>query len=343
MLQVLIVEPDTTHLNSIKAIIQDRKMDFCRIQYESDVSQVVELFRQNQFDVLISEISSPIMSGKEIFEYVEMVSPETVKIAMAKADHIPEVVFSLYEMHPYRVILKPVNVLADIMDPIKEAKVMLDLKAREASFEEEQEQNLRKTIKQKEKELVGKQLDLETQFLFTLGVVSYGMQRQFVEQPDAHFEKIQDFFKKTQQACLKFIPATWEKRAVHFTELLNTYNKKDEHQLLSLRISAGKTLPDLILQRILISIAIVCEAYHMLFLEYAIEALIDEDGKRAVLRVKCDFTETKNSKGELIYTETDEFTKKKIAESIHLVLGLLGKPAGNLLTGECIIVYNYAE
>lgn len=119
---VVIVEPDEViqaNLRDFLETIDQKKMFEYMLVRTPD--RAVELLEQRCVDVLVSEVEMPLISGKELFSLAEMISPDTVRIALTNALEIEETVAFMNECKAYKIIITPCKVARDILAPIESA------------------------------------------------------------------------------------------------------------------------------------------------------------------------------------------------------------------------------
>lgn len=87
-------------------------------QHPEDAMEYMSL---NQTEVLVSELDMPVMSGRELFEMVDMLSPTTVKIGIMQVRDVASSLEMLNQIKIFKLILKPFFVAEDLVYPIREA------------------------------------------------------------------------------------------------------------------------------------------------------------------------------------------------------------------------------
>lgn len=117
---VVIVEPDEINAERIRAILESADRDFEYV-LASSPEQAVEIAENRKPDVFVSNMDMPVMTGAELFSMIEMISPDTVRVAMTDADKIARTVAFMNECRTFKVILKPCRVADDLISPINAA------------------------------------------------------------------------------------------------------------------------------------------------------------------------------------------------------------------------------
>lgn len=114
---VVIVEPEEVNAERIRAILESVDKNF---EYELTASaeKAIEIVENKKVDVFISSLELTVMTGAELFSMIEMISPETVRVAMTNPDRIVETVACMNQCRTFKVIIKPCRVADDLLAPI---------------------------------------------------------------------------------------------------------------------------------------------------------------------------------------------------------------------------------
>ena len=87
---VVILDHDSKNIEGYKRMLEaSREQIDCRFFKRPE--DFVDFLEKNPVAVVISEVAIPYMSGKEVFDLVEMISPSTIRIAMTQAEDISEI------------------------------------------------------------------------------------------------------------------------------------------------------------------------------------------------------------------------------------------------------------
>ena len=131
MKTVVILDYDSKSMEGYKRMLNSVQGQF-ECKFFQMPEQAMEYVRSYPVAVLISELDMPVMSGKEVFDMVEMLSPLTVRIAMTQIKDVTRTLEIFNHARLFKLILKPFFLAEDIVNPIKEA-----LKYHEALEKEE--------------------------------------------------------------------------------------------------------------------------------------------------------------------------------------------------------------
>ncbi len=114
---VVIVEPEEVNADSICAILESVDRDF---EYELTASpeHAIEIVESRKVDVFISSLDLAVMTGAELFTMIEMISPDTIRVAMTSPDKVVSTIACMNQCKTYKVIIKPCRVADDLLSPI---------------------------------------------------------------------------------------------------------------------------------------------------------------------------------------------------------------------------------
>ncbi|MEG1291603.1 MAG: response regulator, partial [Lachnospiraceae bacterium] len=117
---VIMVEKDSKLIINYKRMLEpyQKEIKFIYFMYPEEA---LEYIAQNSVSVLLSELDLPVMSGKELFDMVEMVSPTTIKIAMSQVIEVEKTLEIMNQSRIFKLILKPFFLVEDLLTPIQEA------------------------------------------------------------------------------------------------------------------------------------------------------------------------------------------------------------------------------
>lgn len=89
--------------------------------YFSHPEDAMEYMSTHPTEVLVCELDMPVMSGRELFEMVDLLSPATVKIGITQVRDVASSLEMLNQIKIFKLILKPFFVAEDLVFPIREA------------------------------------------------------------------------------------------------------------------------------------------------------------------------------------------------------------------------------
>ncbi|MGN0142124.1 MAG: response regulator [Roseburia sp.] len=145
---VVIVEPDHSNAEKIKAILETAEKDFSYALVESP-DQAIGLFDNQEVAVLVSALHMPVMSGSELFDMIRMISPDTVPVILVDTDNMADTVAVMNECKAFKLILRPCRVAEDLLAPIHASIEYRNLRMRDRSEEEEDDFGINATNQKK--------------------------------------------------------------------------------------------------------------------------------------------------------------------------------------------------
>ena len=114
MLKILLVEDEPPIMRMVKAAIEEADSDFCVTQCCMNGKSAVEALEREHFDIVITDIKMPLMSGIELAGWIYENKPETMVIILSGYSDF-EYARKALEYKVFDYILKPVS-----KDKIKE-------------------------------------------------------------------------------------------------------------------------------------------------------------------------------------------------------------------------------
>ncbi len=101
---ILFVDDEENILNSVIRTFADSDLT---IRTAPDAGQALDLVRNQEIAVLVSDNMMPGMSGMELLEQTKTISPNTVKIMMTAYTALPTVIEAINRGEVFRFIVKP--------------------------------------------------------------------------------------------------------------------------------------------------------------------------------------------------------------------------------------------
>ena len=132
---------------------------------------------------LACEQDMPFMSGIEVFQMVDMLSPETVKVIITENKDVAKTLDTINSSQVYRLIVKPFFMVEDIEKPLREALAYYQegKKQEEAGRQKElQLESLEQRISGLSKELDGKRQRYAVFSQVAEGMIQGNLGREFV-------------------------------------------------------------------------------------------------------------------------------------------------------------------
>jgi response regulator RpfG family c-di-GMP phosphodiesterase len=104
MENILIVDDNKVILESLAELFRDEGV---RLFMANDAAEAIELVRQEEIAVVVSDNIMPGMSGLEFLTCLSSISPYTIKILMSAYADLPTVLTAINRSEVFRYVLKP--------------------------------------------------------------------------------------------------------------------------------------------------------------------------------------------------------------------------------------------
>ena len=82
VVNILFVEDDQSYIQHIKSILKPMEQVW-HVDFADNMQEVIRQFSEHPFDIVVSDIHNPGMSGVEILEWLRKKTPQTVRIAIS--------------------------------------------------------------------------------------------------------------------------------------------------------------------------------------------------------------------------------------------------------------------
>ena len=138
---VVIVDNDSRWIANYKRMLAPFQ-EILNCRYFEYSEKAMEYITSHTVEVLVSELDMPLMSGRELFEMVDMLSPDTVKIAMTQVKNVADTLEVLNHSRIFKLILKPFFLVEDIIVPIQAGIVEYRSEMQEKDFQQREEKEL---------------------------------------------------------------------------------------------------------------------------------------------------------------------------------------------------------
>ncbi len=166
--QILIVDDDLAILDCIRMSLQK---DFpCRITACSDSREALELLESNIFNVIISDIGMPNLSGFQLLEYINKLNPN-IPVILITGEVDTEKIRSAVQLGAFDILHKPFE-LSDLHISVKQALQKNSLLLQNEMYR----LNLEELVEKRTKELYIAQCQLEKNYLNTIHAMFNAME-----------------------------------------------------------------------------------------------------------------------------------------------------------------------
>lgn len=290
---VVIVDNSREMLNSYKRMLEsDREEINCR--YFRYPEEAVDYIRKEGAAVLVCELELPIMSGKEVFDMVEMLSPDTVKVAMAQVTDVRKTLDIMNQSRIFKLILKPFFLAEDILEPIKASLKYYEMQKKEKDrFEDDTEEM---DVPNKKTRKLVDELERKKQTYYSIyktmtGMVESNLQNGNMNLSEKEQEDIINVFAGMFREFMRYYMFGKQNYIFHINYLMNFFQHKEENKEFQMKNNMGKEIPDEILQEMAYTIFMAGYIFKEIFWEYCIRGMIDEEEEEYVLMLSLETSE----------------------------------------------------
>lgn len=120
MADILILDPNEGAMEKYKSMLKSMSKEYSII-YTTYPEQAMELLREREIAVVLSENDMEILNAIELSEMLELMHPEIVQLLMTEVSDIPKVLATLNKANIFEILLKPFKFAEDMEEPIKRA------------------------------------------------------------------------------------------------------------------------------------------------------------------------------------------------------------------------------
>lgn len=324
---VVIVDNDSKWIVNYKRMLASfqEEMD-CR--YFRQPEEAIEYISTHPTAVLVSELDMPVMSGRELFEMMDMLSPATVKIAITQVRDVAKTLEIINQSQIFKLILKPFFLVEDIAVPIQEGLKHYRVKEQEKEFRQKAEQELEK-LNQRTEELF-KKLKEKKQGYDRICHVAAGIMEKNLSSQVSGFEPeegkiIGDFCEKLLQEFVQYY--MYEKRnfIFHMNYLKNQFHQPGKSCIFQIYNKTGGEIPAAVMNRMAYGIFLVGCLCSQLQKSYHAENVIEKEGGYYVLKVVSYPPEN---------AEDGKIASPGVRKLLRRMVGELGRAMSDYITGD---------
>lgn len=267
--------------------------------YFHQPEEAMEYMSSHPTEVLVSELDMPVMSGRELFEMVDMLSPDTVKIGMTQVRDVTDTLDMLNQIKIYKLILKPFFVAEDLIVPIRAALEHYAGNEREREIQQRVEQKLQ--MLNKETEELQKKMNKKKRGHDRILKAMLGMMEQNLRLPVAEFDAerkdlVKDYCEELLREFFQYYMYEKKNLIFYLSYLKNKFHLPGRACNFMIRNHVEEEIPVTVMNRIAYAMFLRGFLCQNCLNSYFIENVLEEEGKEYVLSVRYFWTEN-NYKG----------------------------------------------
>lgn len=311
---VVIVDNNRKMLDNYRRMIETgREKVTCR--YFTYPEEAVEFMQKEGAAVLVCELDMPVMSGREVFDIVEMFSPATIKIAMTEVTDVRKTLEIVNQNRIFKLILKPFFLPEDLIEPIRAALKYYRLR------EKDLEQPLRnigmEQTDMRTRELVG-ELKVKQQMYHNISRTMSGILKGSLqwEESGVSEEEIAEagrLYDSLIQEFMRYYMFGTQNYIFHLNYLMNLFSAPEEKRVFQIKNKDRQEIPNEILLKIAYTIFVIGYISKEIFGQYQLVVGIEELEQLYMLKVVLKHP-VKQGKMTELFLQMEEEVVHKLAD-----------------------------
>lgn len=268
-----------------------RMLEVCKeeitCKYFKYPENAVDYIRQEGAAVLVCELDMPVMSGKEVFDMVEIISPDTVKIAMSQVTDVHKTLEIVNQSRIFKLILKPFFFPEDIVNPIKEALGYYKHQKRKTQEEHKTQMPdmTEEEIRKMADELEEKRQEYYNIYRTLHGIIKGNLQYGAIALSQEEKEETAILFEGMLWDFMRYYMFGEQNYIFHINYLMNLFHCPDQHRVFQMKKKNSQEIPNENLQKIAYTIFIVGYFSKNFLEQYEWKTVIESEGEGYVLEV----------------------------------------------------------
>ncbi len=262
--------------------------------YFNHSEEAMEYMTANPTAVLVSEMDMPVMSGRELFEMVDMLSPETVKIAVTQVRDVAETLDIINHGKIYRLILKPFFLVEDLTVPIQAGLKHYEIQKREKEFHQKITRKLQKL--DGEAEVLFQKMEEKKRGYDIICQAAANIMKENLRVPVSEFSSeegqiVGDFCKRLLEVYIQY--HMYEKRNFIFyvNDLKNQFHHPGKARIFQIYNQTGEEIPMVIMNRIAYGAFLIGHLCQQCLQSYHVEIAVEATEDNYILKSLCQYSE----------------------------------------------------
>lgn len=283
---VVIVDNNRKMLDNYRRMFETgREKITCR--YFTYPEEAVEFMQKEGAAVLVCELDMPVMSGREVFDIVEMFSPATIKIAMTEVTDVRKTLEIVNQSRIFKLILKPFFLPEDLIEPIRAALKYYRLR------EKDLEQPLRNVgmelTDMRTRELVS-ELKVKQQMYYNISRTMSGILKGSLQWDESGVseEEIAEagrLYDSLIREFMRYYMFGTQNYIFHLNYLMNLFSAPEKNRVFQIKNKDRQEIPNEILLKIAYTIFVIGYISKKIFGQYQLVVGIEELEQVFMLKV----------------------------------------------------------
>lgn len=326
---VVILDHDNASIEGCRRMLMASRDDDIDYKFFQEPEKAVEYVRNYPVAVLLSELEMPVMSGKEVFDMVEILSPSTVRIAMAQVKNVDHTLEIFNQANIFKMIVKPFFLVEDIREPIQEAlryhEEWKKMEERRRKMEQELEK-MEQNIQQLSEELENKKRKHDGIYHVAVGVIKGNLSSEIGELDAQESSYTSAACEELLQEFMRYYMYEEHQYQFHVRHMQNLFHHPAEGCIFQVQNKIGSELPDDIMAKTAYGMFLGGYLCQQILKSYRTIMMIEREESFYVLRMFCQhpgrdkaYKITNEKVRSLLKNVTAEIAKSL---SDHLVTGI---------------------
>ncbi len=288
---IVFVDHDSKWLANYKRMLTpfEEELD-CVYFHHSE--EAMEYMSSHPTAVLVSELDMPVMSGRELFEMMDLLSPATVKIGMTQVRNVADTLNILNQIKIYKLILKPFFLAEDLIVPIRAALEHYKEESQGKSTLDKAEKKLQELNQEAEKlqEKLAEKKQKHDRVLHAMLV----MAEADLSFPVSDFDPQKK--EKAKQFCAELLQEffqyyTYEKKNLIFylSYLKNRFHRAGKSCIFGIQNKVRMEIPVTVMNRIAYVTFLTGFLCESCLERYHVENVLEAEGEEYVLQIWYDW------------------------------------------------------
>lgn len=283
---VVIVDNNRKMLDNYRRMIETgREKITCR--YFTYPEEAVEFMQKEGAAVLVCELDMPVMSGREVFDIVEMFSPATIKIAMTEVTDVRKTLEIVNQNRIFKLILKPFFLPEDLIEPIRAALKYYRL--REKGLEQPLRNIGMEQTDMRTRELVG-ELKVKQQMYHNIsrtmsGILKGSLQWEEAGVSEEEIAEADRLYDSLIREFMRYYMFGTQNYIFHLNYLMNLFSAPEKNRVFQIKNKDRQEIPNEILLKIAYTIFVIGYISKEIFGQYQLVVGIEELEQVYMLKV----------------------------------------------------------
>lgn len=284
---IVFVDNDSKWTANYKRMLTpfQQEWDCVYFQHPEDA---MEYMSSHPTEVLVCELDMPVMSGKELFEMVDMLSPATVKIGITQVRDVASSLEMLNQIKIFKLILKPFFVAEDLVFPIREAiRRYKENLWHEGTIQkaEKKLQELNQEMEELHKKVDGKKQKHDRIIDAMRGILEANLSFPVADFDAGRKEFVKDFCAEIMQEFFQYYMYEKKNLIFYLSYLKNKFHHPGRSQVFGIRNKVSGEVPVTVMNRIAYVTFLVGYLCEQCLERYHIENMLEAEGNAYVVHI----------------------------------------------------------